>query len=157
MLFDILTFAGLSPSIISGAGLVSLIKKGKIGNAFVGNSEWLVIEADESDGSIVQYHPKIGLLLNIEKDHKELDELMQVFETFKNNSEFFIVNQSNEHSRKLSSHLVNDFEIEGENRGRASLLPVSSKRVLKFLLILKLNISTLMLRAATIWRMRWQP
>lgn len=117
MLFDILTYAGLSPSIISGAGLVSLIKKGKIGNAFVGSSDWLVIEADESDGSIVQYHPKIGLLLNIEKDHKELDELMQVFETFKNNSEFFIVNQSNEHSRKLSSHLVNDFEIEGENLG----------------------------------------
>src|SRR5690606_4556043 len=51
MLFDILTYAGLSPSIISGAGLVSLIKKGKIGNAFVGKSEWLVIEADESDGS----------------------------------------------------------------------------------------------------------
>src|SRR5690606_24702075 len=53
----------------------------------------------------------------IEKDHKELEELMQVFETFKNNSKLFIVNQSNEHSRKLSTKLVNDFEIEGENRG----------------------------------------
>lgn len=117
MLYDILTYAGMSPSIISGAGLVSLIKKGKIGNAFVGTGEWLVIEADESDGSIVQYHPKIGVLLNIEKDHKELGDLMQLFEAFKNNSEFFIVNQSNEHARKLSTHLVNDFEIEGENRG----------------------------------------
>ncbi|MGC4231599.1 MAG: Mur ligase domain-containing protein [Niabella sp.] len=117
MLFDIMTYAGLSPSIISGAGLVSLIKKGKIGNAFVGSGEWLVIEADESDGSIVQYHPAIGLLLNIEKDHKELDELMKIFETFRNNSSLFIVNQSNEHSRKLSVNLINDFETEGKQPG----------------------------------------
>ncbi|MCH5600706.1 hypothetical protein MKP09_23705 [Niabella ginsengisoli] len=57
----------------------------------------------------------MGLLLNIEKDHKELDELMLVFETFKKNSESFIVNQSNEHSKKLSVELTKDFEMEGEN------------------------------------------
>ena len=70
MLFDILDKAGLQPSIISGAGLVSIIREGKIGNAKVGAGDWLVIEADESDGSIVQYHPEIGLLLNIDKDHQ---------------------------------------------------------------------------------------
>ena len=84
----------LHPSIISGAGLVSIIKKGKIGNAKVGKGEWLIIEADESDGSIVQYKPEIGLLLNVDKDHKEIDVLMDVFTTFKNNSQVFIVNQS---------------------------------------------------------------
>ena len=51
MLFDILENAGMQPSIISGAGLVSIIKEGKIGNAKVGKGDWLVIEADESDGS----------------------------------------------------------------------------------------------------------
>ncbi|MCD2425272.1 Mur ligase domain-containing protein [Niabella pedocola] len=112
MLFDILQQGGLQPSVISGAGLVTLIKKGKIGNAFVGAGEWLVIEADESDGSIVQYHPEVGLLLNIEKDHKELDELMQVFETFRNNSNRFCVNRSNEHSRKLSADAANDFCVD---------------------------------------------
>ena len=35
MLFDILEEAGLSPSIISGAGLISIMKEGKIGNAKV--------------------------------------------------------------------------------------------------------------------------
>ncbi|MBO9573051.1 MAG: UDP-N-acetylmuramate--alanine ligase, partial [Chitinophagaceae bacterium] len=55
MLFDIMRHAGKQPSVISGAGLVDLIKKNKIGNAFVGAGEWLIIEADESDGSIVQY------------------------------------------------------------------------------------------------------
>ena len=74
-----LQFAGLHPGIISGAGLVSIIKQGKIGNAKVGKGEWLVIEADESDGSIVQYKPEIGLLLNVDKDHKEIDVLIGYF------------------------------------------------------------------------------
>ena len=91
MLFDILEYAGLDPSIISGAGLISIIKKGKIGNAKVGKGEWLVIEADESDGSIIQYKPEIGLLLNVDKDHQEIDELMSLFTVFKNNSKYFVV------------------------------------------------------------------
>jgi len=111
MLFDILGFAGLQPSIISGAGLVSIMKKGKIGNAKVGAGEWLVIEADESDGSIVQYKPEIGLLLNVEKDHKEMDVLMEVFGIFKNNSRRFIVNQSNPHARMLSQEAKHDFSL----------------------------------------------
>ncbi len=117
MLFDIMSYAGLSPSIIGGAGLVSLIKRGKIGNAYVGQSDWLIIEADESDGSIVQYYPEIGLLLNVEKDHKEMDELMQVFQVFQRHSKSFIVNQSNKQSKKLSINIHNDFALEESNIG----------------------------------------
>ena len=113
MLFDILKFAGLQPSIISGAGLVSIIKEGKIGNARVGLGEWLVIEADESDGSIVQYHPEVGLLLNIDKDHQEIEELMNIFGQFKNNTrQIFIVNQSNALSKKLSENIDQDFSTD---------------------------------------------
>ena len=39
MLFDVLEHAGLRPSIISGAGLVSIIREGRIGNAKVGDGE----------------------------------------------------------------------------------------------------------------------
>jgi UDP-N-acetylmuramate--alanine ligase len=112
MLFDILDKAGLQPSIISGAGLVSIIKESKIGNAKVGAGEWLVIEADESDGSIVQYHPEIGLLLNVDKDHQEIDELMNLFTTFKNNSTTFIVNQSNHLAKQLSQNIMQDFSSD---------------------------------------------
>ncbi|MBO9659415.1 MAG: UDP-N-acetylmuramate--alanine ligase [Chitinophagaceae bacterium] len=115
MLFDILEHAGLKPGIISGAGLVSLINKGLIGNAQVGTSEWLVIEADESDGSIVQYKPEIGLLLNIDKDHKEIDVLMDVFTTFKNNSQRFIVNRSHPLAAQLSSEIKNDFSLQPDH------------------------------------------
>ncbi len=112
MLFDMREYAGLQPSIISGAGLTSLIKEGKIGNAKVGKGEWLVIEADESDGSIVQYKPEIGLLLNIDKDHKEIDALMEIFTVFKNNSKRFVVNQSHSLARKLSQDIKQDFSID---------------------------------------------
>jgi UDP-N-acetylmuramate--alanine ligase len=116
MLFDILQYAKMQPSIISGAGLTSIIKEGKIGNAKVGAGEWLVIEADESDGSIVQYHPEVGLLLNVDKDHQEIDELMQIFSTFKNNSKKFVVNQANLLSQQLSQNIANDFSST-ENSG----------------------------------------
>ena len=112
MLFDILDKAGLQPSIISGAGLVSIIKEGKIGNAKVGAGEWLVIEADESDGSIVQYEPEIGLLLNVDKDHQEIEELISIFTTFKNNSKKFIVNQSNTLAKQLSQNIAQDFSSD---------------------------------------------
>ncbi len=113
MLFDILQYAGLQPSIISGAGLVSIIKEGKIGNAKVGAGEWLVIEADESDGSIVQYHPEVGLLLNIDKDHQEIDELMDIFGIFKSNTKrLFVVNQSNNLSKQLSANTQQDFSTD---------------------------------------------
>ena len=114
MLFDIMEYAGLNPSIISGAGLTSIIKEGKIGNAKVGEGEWLVIEADESDGSIIQYKPEIGLLLNIDKDHKEIDALMEIFATFKKNSKKFVVNQSHSLSKKLSQDIKNDFSTNEE-------------------------------------------
>ncbi len=111
MIFEIMEHAGLEPGIISGAGLISIMKEGKIGNAKLGNGEWLVIEADESDGSIVQYKSEIGLLLNIDKDHQEIDELMRIFKIFKENSRHFIVNASHQLSASLSQDEKNDFGI----------------------------------------------
>lgn len=118
MLFDILDHAGLEPSIISGAGLVRLQKKGKIGNAFVGKGDWLVIEADESDGSIVNYHPEVGVLLNIDKDHKEIDELTSIFQTFKEHTKkLFVVNASNILTRPFSQNKQHDFSSSQEEAG----------------------------------------
>ncbi|MBS1549026.1 MAG: UDP-N-acetylmuramate--alanine ligase [Bacteroidetes bacterium] len=118
MLFQILKDAHLEPSIISGAGLTSIIREGKIGNAFVGKGDWLIIEADESDGSVVQYQPEIGLLLNIDKDHQEIDELLDLFSIFKNNTKgLFVVNQSNALAKTLSVNTNIDFGFENEIAG----------------------------------------
>lgn len=122
MLFEILDKAGYEPGIISGAGLVRIIEEGKIGNAVAGKGEWLVIEADESDGSIVQYRPHTGVLLNIDKDHDETETLVSLFTTFKNNCEHFLVNRTHSLAATLSVDAGKDFEVRKaiENRQQAN-------------------------------------
>ncbi len=118
MLFEILYQNGWDPSIISGAGLVRLQKQGKIGNAYVGKGEWLVIEADESDGSIVNYHPEVGLLLNIDKDHKEIADLQQIFQIFKEHTKkLFVVNASHELAAPFSQSKQQDFSSSTAEAG----------------------------------------
>lgn len=118
MIFEILSYAGLRPSLITGAPLTSLQERGMIGNAYGDEGEWLVIEADESDGSIVNYQPEISLLLNVEKDHKDEDELMELFETFRDHTaRAFIANRDHELSRSLSQEAANDFSTTDPSAG----------------------------------------
>ncbi len=116
MLFQILLDAGLEPSIISGAGLTSIIKQGKIGNAYVGKGDWLIIEADESDGSVGTIRTRNWTLyLNVDKDHQEIDELMDLIYNFQKNTKgLFVVNQSNALAKTLSANVDNDFGFETE-------------------------------------------
>lgn len=114
MVFEILTEAGLSPSVITGATLLSLQEKGFYGNVYKGQSDILVIEADESDGSLVHYHPEIGVCLNIQKDHKEIDVLKGYFKTFSENCKTFIANAEEENILEhLKAHKT--FGLEGGN------------------------------------------
>ena len=120
MLFHLLYENNISPSLITGAGLVSLQQEGKIGNAYCGQSDWLLIEADESDGTLVNYKPEIGLLLSIDKDHKELDELAVIFQTFQTNTrKQFVVNYAHPLARNYSLNIAHDFgegtRFEGRN------------------------------------------
>jgi len=120
MLFHLLYENNISPSLITGAGLVSLQQEGKIGNAYCGQSDWLLIEADESDGTLVKYEPEIGLLLSIDKDHKELDELAVIFQTFQTNTrKQFVVNYAHPLARNYSLNIAYDFgegtRFEGRN------------------------------------------
>jgi len=73
----VLKFAGLDPSCAVG-GIMSGLET----NAFRGSGENFVIEADESDGSIVKYRPYISLVTNLSRDHKPLDELKELFGQF---------------------------------------------------------------------------
>lgn len=114
MIFHILQENGYSPSLMTGAGLTALQKQGLPGNAWVGKSDWLVIESDESDGSIVNYYPEISVVLNVDRDHKEFDELMQLFSTFKEHTRgTFIVNHDHALIKTLSQNQENDFGTSG--------------------------------------------
>ena len=81
MIFEFLDACGRSPSLISGANLRRLERQGHIGNAWNGGSDLLVMEADESDGTLVKYRPAATVILNISKDHKSTDEIAKLFGT----------------------------------------------------------------------------
>ena len=82
MVFEALRGAGLDPGLLTGGDLALLQDQGYKGNAWVGR-DWLVIEADESDKSLVHYAPAIGVILNLHRDHYEAAEVLEVFETFR--------------------------------------------------------------------------
>ncbi len=73
--------AGLDPTILVGGEV-----KAWEGNARMGESRYLVAEADESDGSLVKHAPEIGIITNIELDHPDhyetLEEVVDTFQTF---------------------------------------------------------------------------
>lgn len=88
MVFAILRTAGLGPGLLTGGALTELEEAGHLGNAWapdppVGGEPLLVIEADESDGSLVRYHPWCGVVLNLGLDHKSPAEVLAMFRTFK--------------------------------------------------------------------------
>ncbi len=80
---------GIDPTIIIG-GEVSTWS----GNAYVGKSNYVVAEADESDGSLVKLSSYIGVITNIELDHPDhyssLDQVVDIFEQFAENCELVI-------------------------------------------------------------------
>jgi UDP-N-acetylmuramate--alanine ligase len=82
MVFEALRGCGLDPGVITGGDLRVLQGAGLKGNAWIGR-DWLVIEADESDKSLVHYEPEIGVILNVHRDHYEAEEVLQVFDQFR--------------------------------------------------------------------------
>jgi len=117
MTYSILTEAGMSPSVITGAGLHALEEQGLLGNAKRGESRWLIIEAGESDGTLPKYEPEIGVLLNLGKDHKELDELEAIFESFRGRCARFILDADEANLSRWSSGAVSYGFSAGALRG----------------------------------------
>jgi len=71
----------LDPTIING-GVINSIKN----TARLGNSDWSILEADESDGSFVHIPPTYSIITNIDREHmdfyKSIEELKSYFIEF---------------------------------------------------------------------------
>lgn len=88
MAADILTKGGFDPTIIIG-GKVDRLGSG----AHLGESDYLVAEADESDGSFLKLYPTIAVVTNIDEEHIDhygsFDLLKDAFTTFINKTPFY--------------------------------------------------------------------
>jgi UDP-N-acetylmuramate--alanine ligase len=90
MLAWILKDAGLRATVIGGAALVG---EGSGGCFAAGPADGPVIaEACESDGTLVDYRPAVGLVHNISRDHGEVDTLRLQFAAFADGSARLLIN-----------------------------------------------------------------
>lgn len=81
MISHVLRQAGMDPTFLVGGELNDVGS-----NAGVGQGEWLVAEADESDGSLLYLRPEVAIVSNVELDHHAnygcLDDVHDVFRRF---------------------------------------------------------------------------
>lgn len=97
MLAWILTQTGKNPTVMNGANFLNFVSPDTpFASALVGDKDVFVTECDESDGSIILYHPTIAVLNNIALDHKPVAELKPIFAQFLNQSARQVLNIDND-------------------------------------------------------------
>jgi UDP-N-acetylmuramate--alanine ligase len=97
------------PTVMNGAVMKNFVTpSAPFASALVADPELFVSEVDESDGSIALYRPEIAVLTNISLDHKEMDELRQLFAHFLNASRKAVLNLDDPEVRALSSTVPED-------------------------------------------------
>src|SRR5512141_3375970 len=88
MVATVLAAGGIDPTVVIGGKLNSLGT-----NAKLGQGEFLVAEADESDGSFLKLSPTIAVVTNIDAEHldhyKDIAEIKEAFLAFINKVPFY--------------------------------------------------------------------
>src|ERR1700704_887688 len=84
----LLDAAGLDPTVING-GIINAYGT----NARLGAGEWMVVEADESDGTFLKLPADIAVVTNIDPEHldhfKTFDAIQDAFRNFVENVPFY--------------------------------------------------------------------
>ncbi len=100
ILATVLHEVGINPTHIIG-GVVENLG----GNAKLGKSDFLLAEADESDGSFLLLNPVLSVITNIDNDHldfyKEESKIYDAFLEFSNKVPFYGFNILNSHDIKI--------------------------------------------------------
>ncbi|HLI12692.1 MAG TPA: UDP-N-acetylmuramate--L-alanine ligase [Alphaproteobacteria bacterium] len=88
MVAAMLEAAGLDPTVING-GIINAYGT----NARLGSGDWMVVEADESDGTFVKLPATIAVVTNIDPEHLDFygsfDKVREAFTSFVQNIPFY--------------------------------------------------------------------
>jgi UDP-N-acetylmuramate--alanine ligase len=119
LIASILGEGEFDPTVVIGGKL-----KGIGSNAKLGQGEFLVAEADESDGSFLKLSPTIAVVTNIDKEHmdffKNIDQIRDAFLSFINKVPFYglsILCGDNEYIKKLLPKVQRRFITYGLSDG----------------------------------------
>jgi UDP-N-acetylmuramate--alanine ligase len=88
MVAALLDGVGLDPTVING-GVINAYAS----NAKLGHGDWMVVEADESDGTFTKLRPTVAIVTNIDPEHMDhygsMEALRKGFDTFVENLPFY--------------------------------------------------------------------
>jgi UDP-N-acetylmuramate--alanine ligase len=121
MLAFLMHSLGMNPNYIGGGRVKQFKTEKHLGNSLVGNSNILIIEACESDGTIIQYRPENLILLNLQLDHHPVDVTAKMLKTItKNTNGMVVINADDQNLKEISPKDVITFSINRPSRYRAT-------------------------------------
>lgn len=101
MVAGILIDAGLDPTVVVGSFVEKFGSNFHLGHPSTSSGQevnYLVVEADEYNRHMLELHPFIGAITNVEADHldcyKDLSDIQEAFDTFISQSEHKILDYS---------------------------------------------------------------
>ncbi len=88
LISEVLSRGGLDPTVVVGGKLKTLET-----GAHLGTSEYMVAEADESDGSFLKLSPTVAVITTVDEEHLDhyagIEEIKEAFVTFGNSVPFY--------------------------------------------------------------------
>jgi UDP-N-acetylmuramate--alanine ligase len=113
----VLASGGLDPTVVIGGKLIGVGT-----NAVLGRGDFIVAEADESDGSFLRYSPAIAVVTNIDREHldfyPDLAAIQRVFLEFIDGIPFYglaVLCLDNEPIQDLIPHIKKRYTTYGMN------------------------------------------
>jgi UDP-N-acetylmuramate--alanine ligase len=113
----VLASGGLDPTVVIGGKLIGVGT-----NAVLGRGDFIVAEADESDGSFLRYSPTIAVVTNIDREHldfyPDLAAIRRVFLEFIDRIPFYglaVLCLDNEPIQDLIPHIKKRYTTYGMN------------------------------------------
>jgi len=113
----VLASGGLDPTVVIGGKLIGVGT-----NAVLGRGDFIVAEADESDGSFLRYSPAIAVVTNIDREHldfyPDLAAIQRVFLEFIDRIPFYglaVLCLDNEPIQDLIPHIKKRYTTYGMN------------------------------------------
>lgn len=115
LIATVLSLAGMDPTVVIGGRL-----RATGSNARLGQGDFIIAEADESDGSFLKLSPTIAVVTNIDREHmdyfKDMDNLKEAFKSFVNKVPFYglsIICIDNKHIRDIMPSIHRRFLTYG--------------------------------------------
>jgi UDP-N-acetylmuramate--alanine ligase len=119
LIASVLASGGFDPTVVIGGKLKSIGSHAKLGQG-----EFLIAEADESDGSFLKLSPTVAVVTNIDREHldffENIEGLKTAFLSFVNKVPFYglsILCADNEHVKELLPKIQRRFITYGLSKG----------------------------------------